>query len=263
MLGIHSLVEVVIDALIESYHSKNKIYENVYCDEQLLQQLLEYLETYNYPIECFDLHFPVTKYFKYYAKKMTPDLTVLNVDTMEPLAFFKVIDDLDNLPKENFLDDAYHMNKHTKILLHIPYYIVTKNVSSGSLEFLNLIMILRKWSYNNLSENSRSIALKALYKYEILQANNRNRNYYTKIIKKDKLINLGQLAFYFLVPLSSVILLVLDALKIYPLTELRLIVFGIIILSFLIPFLAQISIKDFSVSFKEDKKAISKTDSTE
>ena len=46
MLGIHSLVEVVIDALIESYHSKNKIYENVYCDEQLLQQLLEYLETY-------------------------------------------------------------------------------------------------------------------------------------------------------------------------------------------------------------------------
>lgn len=184
MLGIHSLVEVVIDALIESYHSKNKIYENVYCDEQLLQQLLEYLETYNYPIECFDLHFPVTKYFKYYAKKMTPDLTVLNVDTMEPLAFFKVIDDLDNLPKENFLDDAYHMNKHTKILLHIPYYIVTKNVSSGSLEFLNLIMILRKWSYNNLSENSRSIALKAPYKYEILQANNRNRNYYTKIIKK-------------------------------------------------------------------------------
>ena len=195
--------------------------------------------------------------------KMTPDLTVLNIDTMEPLAFFKVIENIDDLSKEHFLDDAYHMNRHTKVLLHIPYYIVSKNVSNGNLEFFNLIMMLRKCNYNKISDDSRSIVLKSPYKYEILLANNRNRNYYTKIIKKDKVISLGQLAFYFLVPLSSVILLILDALKIYPLTELRLIVFGIIILSFLIPFLAQISIKDFSVSFKEDKKEISRTDSTE
>ena len=76
------MLDYLIKNLIDSYHSKNKIYENVYCDEQLLQELLTYLETYKYPIECFDLHFPVSQYFKYYAQKMTPDLTILNTDTM-------------------------------------------------------------------------------------------------------------------------------------------------------------------------------------
>lgn len=259
----NKFLDTIIKILIDSYRSKNQIYENIYCDEQLLQQLLEYLETYKYPIEYFDLHFPVSKYFKYYAKKMTPDLTVLSIDTMEPLAFFKVIKNINDLQKEHFLDDAYHMNRHTKILLHIPYYIVSKNGSNDSLEFFNLLTILRKCNYDKISDDSRSIVLKSPYKYEILQANNRNKNYHTKIIKKDKIISLGQLAFYFFVPLSSIILLILDALKIYLLTELRLIVFGIIILSFLIPFLTQISIKDFSVSFKEDKKEIIKTDSAE
>ena len=65
----NELLNIITKLLIDSYHSNNQIYENIYCDEQLLQQLLEYLETYNYPVECFDLHFPVSKYFKYYAEK--------------------------------------------------------------------------------------------------------------------------------------------------------------------------------------------------
>ena len=71
----NELLNIITKLLIDSYHSNNQIYENIYCDEQLLQQLLEYLETYNYPVECFDLHFPVSKYLNIMRKNIVAQLS--------------------------------------------------------------------------------------------------------------------------------------------------------------------------------------------
>ena len=74
---------------------------------------------------------------------------------------------------------------------------------------------------------------------------------HNKIIDKNKLQTFGKISFSIIVPLISAVLLILDKFAIFELTNLRLIVFGIAIISILIPYLTQISIKDFSIIFKE------------
>ena len=84
----NEIFDHLIRFIISQYKSTNLVYTNNKCNDKLLHKLLEHLNERKFPVESFDLHFPVTKYFKCYAKSLTPDLTIVSSDSMEPLAFF-------------------------------------------------------------------------------------------------------------------------------------------------------------------------------
>lgn len=209
--AILSMFLSVIFSILQSLAANKKtVYRNKIYSEQVLIELIEYLEKIKFPVECFDLQCPVSKYFAPYVEGMTPDLAVINPETMQPLAFFRTYDSEKDYLADNLYEDAYHLNKHTNELLLHPYYVVIK--CKGVLQFYNLRSLIRY----------------------------------------------GKIAFSIIVPLITIILFFLDGINIYKLTELRLIGFGIIIVSILIPYLTQVTYKDFSITFKgknkEDKK---------
>lgn len=251
----NEIFDHLIRFIISQYKSTNLVYTNNKCNDKLLHKLIEHLNERKFPVESFDLHFPVTKYFNYYAKSLTPDLTIVSSDSMEPLAFFKIADNISDFVKDGFLDDAYHMNRHSPILLYTPYYIVTVQNEQDQLRFFNVLSILHHGDFSGFSERPDEVtATSSPYRYEILLANERNRLYRNRLIKKDKILHWGQIAFMVIVPMGLIALLILDAMGIYELSELRLITLGIIIICFLIPYLAQVNIKDFSLTFKNSKK---------
>lgn len=252
---LNMILDRMLQALFSFFKSLNIVYANDKCDDQLLHKLIERLDVYKFPPESFDLHFPVTKYFKFYAKNMTPDLTIVSSESLEPLAFFKVVNNLRDFVKDPFLDDAYHLNKLSPILLYTPYYIVTVQNEQDQLRFYNVLSILHHGDYSGFAERPNEVvATLAPYRYEILLTNEQNRRYRNSLIKKDKILHWGQIAFIFIVPIGLIVLLVLDAMGIYELSELRLITLGIMITCLLIPYLAQVNIKDFSLTFKNNKK---------
>lgn len=238
------LITDVISLLLKLDANKKVVYHNNIYSESVLIELMKYLEENSFPSECFDLHCPVSKYFSVYSQGMTPDLTVINPETMQPLAFFRTYDSEEDFKKDRLFDDAYHLNRHTNALLFHPYYIVMK--SENALQFYNLHMLLR--SGKHLKEE---VASHAPIRYDILRNNEFYRSTHTQLINRNKLQKLWRIAFSVIVPMLGIVMLILDQLDIFKLTELRLVVFGIIIVSFLIPYLTQVTIKDFSVTFKE------------
>lgn len=256
------ITSIIIDTLnlltsliIKRHELSNIVYQNTNCNEQLLHKLIVFLEEHNYPIESFYLHYPVSKYFKNHSKTMTPDLTILSSETSTPLAFFKIVNNLTDILKENFFAEAVLLNKQDNLLLHTPYYIVIFNDAHSEFEFFNLSKLLQTNYEQNFNEHFVSkIATAMPYKYEILDANEKNRVYNCKILKVDKILKIGRIAFCCIVPIILIFLLVLDALSIYVLTEFRLITVGIIIGCILIPYITQITIKDVSLFFRDDKK---------
>lgn len=254
-LFTNKISDHLIRFIISYYKTTNLVYANNKCNDQLLHKLIELLVECKFPVESLDLHFPVTKYFTYYAKSLTPDLTIVSSESLEPLAFFKIVDNISDFVKDGFLDDAYHMNKHNPILLYTPYYIVTVQNEQDKLRFFNVLSILNHGDLSGFSEKPDGVtSTLSPYRYEILLTNERNRLYRNRLIKKDKILRWGHIAFLLIVPVGLITLLILDAMRIYELSELRLITLGIIITCFLIPYLAQVNIKDFSLTFKNSKK---------
>lgn len=245
---IYELTNYLINALFKIHENNTKVYNSNTYSEQILLELITFLEEKDFPSNSFDIQCPVSKHFASYAKNMTPDLTIINPDTMQPLAFFKTYDSVESFEKDNLFDEAYHFNKHSNTLLIYPYYVVIK--AANHLQFYNLRSIL---SYSQGKKLDTKLATSEPIKYSVLANNNDFRNTRSKIINRNKLQGFGKIAFSFIVPLAIIALLILDGLCVYPLTELRLVAFGLIILSIFIPYITQISIKDFSVTFKDKK----------
>lgn len=250
--AILSMFLSVIFSILQSLAANKKtVYRNKIYSEQVLIELIEYLEKIKFPVECFDLQCPVSKYFAPYVEGMTPDLAVINPETMQPLAFFRTYDSEKDYLADNLYEDAYHLNKHTNELLLHPYYVVIK--CKGVLQFYNLRSLIR---YGKKLDPK--LSLSKPMKYEILRTSDCYKIAHNQIINRNKLQRYGKIAFSIIVPLITIILFFLDEINIYKLTELRLIGFGIIIVSILIPYLTQVTYKDFSITFKgknkEDKK---------
>lgn len=243
---IDNLLSIIFKSLYVLRTNSRKVYKNKISSERTLMELMEFLEQHNFPNECFDLYCPVSKYFSIYSEGMSPDLTIIDPYTMQALAFFRVYDSEHDFQNDNLYDDAYHLNRHSNILLFKPYYVVIKN--KNTLQFFNLCSILTCASGKNLEP---SIAISEPIKYDILKANCYHRIAHNKVINKNKLLGFGKIVFSIVFPIISVVLLVLDALNIYELNTFRLIMYGIMIISSLIPYLAQITIKDFSVTLMD------------
>lgn len=241
------IANLIARSFFDMYDAVKKVYSPSIYSEEMLHTLMEDLISKGYPLDSFDLQCPVAKYFASYAKDMTPDITVLNPDTMDALAFFRVYESVDDFQKDNLYDGAYHLNKHSNILLCRPYYVVVKN--NNQLCYFNLRSLLQSGKTLDLSSS-----LGKPLNYKVLASNDVYRMAHNQLIDKAILKKIGRFLFSFAIPAISVFLLVLDGLKIYEITEIRLILLGIIIISFLIPYLAQVTIKDFSVSFKEHNK---------
>lgn len=140
--AILSMFLSVIFSILQSLAANKKtVYRNKIYSEQVLIELIEYLEKIKFPVECFDLQCPVSKYFAPYVEGMTPDLAVINPETMQPLAFFRTYDSEKDYLADNLYEDAYHLNKHTNELLLHPYYVVIK--CKGVLQFYNLRSLIR------------------------------------------------------------------------------------------------------------------------
>lgn len=246
---ISSVVNDCIDILDQIYKYKTIVYKNKIFTEQGLMNLMDFLEQHKFPIESFDLQCPVSKYFAKYAQGMTPDLTIIDPNTMQPLAFFRVYDSENDLRSDKLIDDAYHFNRRSSELALRPYYIVINN--ENSLCFYNIRTIL---THLNNGVLDPSLALYEPLKFTVLQNNSNYKIIRNKIIDKSKLENIGKIAFSVIIPLISIIILILDEKEIFQLNELRLIVYGITIVAALIPYLTQITIKDFSISLRDKKE---------
>ena len=246
---IEDIIRYLIDTLMKIHENNTKVYMNRYFAEQTMIELTKSLEKQGYPKESFDLQCPVSKYFSSYAKTMSPDLTIIDPDTLQPLAFFSIYSSTEEYNIDTFFDEAYHFNKHSKTLSLYPYYVVIK--VAGNLQFYNLHSLLL---YGKGKSLESEIATSEPTDYNILQKNNEYRIVRSKIVNKSKLQKFGKIAFAVIVPLLILIYFVLDYFKIYLFTELRLIAFAMIIISIFIPYVSQISIKDFSVILKDKQK---------
>lgn len=247
MLVNIDIIDNIVSVLMKIYENKKTVYHNKIYSELVLNELMEFLEQRNFPIESFDLYCPVSKYFSSYAQGMTPDLTVIDPETMQPLAFFRTYDSPNDFEKDMLFDEAYHLNKHTKKWLERPYYIVI-NVGDD-LQFYDLRTLISHGKKLN-----PKFATSEPMKYKILRANEYHKMAHNQLIDKNKLQRFGKIAFSIIVPLMAVALLVLDGLDIFVISELRLVVYGIIVVSILIPYLTQVTIKDFSVTFRDKNK---------
>ena len=216
---------------------------------------MQYLVQNDYPNSSFDLHCPVSKFFSAYAEDMTPDLTILNPDTMEPLAFFRVYGSEDNYESDKLFDAAYHLTKHSKVLSIYPYYIVFEMSSASggeaTLQFYNLNTALALCHGKKLKDVAK---VSAPMEYEILKSNSLYRTIHKQIIDRNKLQRFCQILLSVIIPVCAIVLLILDGIGVYELSDLRLVVFGIVVVSILIPYIAKVNIKDFSVTFRDNKK---------
>lgn len=245
----HYLVEYLFKILIKINANNTRIYKKQYYSEQTLLELLRFLESKGFPDESFDIQCPVSKYFASYAEAMSPDLTIINPDTMQPIAFFRTYASIEEYKRDKLFDEAYHLNKHSDSLLLYPYYVVIKN--EGHLQFYNLHSLI---ICSNGKNPDPIVATSEPIKFSVLQNNNNLRVVRSKLINRDKLQHFGKITLYIIVPILIITLLILDGLEIYIITELRLIALGMIILSIFIPYVSQISIKDISVIFKDKKR---------
>ncbi len=239
------VINSIFEIIIELNANNKKVYKNEIYSEQTLIELMCFLEKNGFPIDCFDLYCPVSKYFASSAEAMTPDLTIINPKTMQPLAFFRTYNNENDFLTDKLFNEAKRLNRCSNILLSYPYYIVIKQ--SGALQFYNLRSIFCQTLSNTLDPK---LVLHEPIRFVVLQNNDYYRNIHNKIIDKNKLQRFGKIAFSVIVPLLAIILLMLDKFGTYELTNLRLIVLGTAIISILIPYLTQISIKDFSIIFK-------------
>lgn len=245
---ITSITNQVINMLTERYIMKTKLYKNKIYSEKVLMELMDYLEQHKFPLESFDLQCPVSRYFANCAENMTPDLAIINPETMQPLAFFRTYESEDDFKRDKLFDAAYHLNRRSNALLLRPYYIVIKK--DDSLQFFNLRTIL---SCTNEKTLDPRVAVYEPVKYTVLQTNSNYKIIRSKVIDKNNLERVGKIIFSIIIPLIIVYLLILDGINIFQLTELRIIMYGFIIISLLIPYLTKITIKDFSISFKDKK----------
>lgn len=243
-----TVISTVLNITGYSLENKKIIYRNKMYSERILNEVLDFLEQKKYPVGSFDLNCPISKYFQVYSKDMQPDLTILNEETLQPLAFFRVYENQVDFQKDKVYDAAYHLSKHSNILMQYPYYVVI--MDNLELQFYNLrSVILRGEKKLEISD-----ALEEPIKYEIMQNNDFYRIVHNQLIGKNKLHNLRQIISFIVIPVVGIIVLILDGLGYYTLSETRLRMILIIIVSFLIPYLAQINVKDISIIFKERKR---------
>lgn len=220
-------------------------------------QLIDYLKEKYYPYETLTFSDSFPDYLWDYSD-MIPDIAVLSKISGEPLAFFQLVD-LGYIARTEGLDsgpvaDALHLIRHTRVLYQIPYYLVVANAKkeADSEEFLFFNMI--NCMQERISfENYTTFATEPL-SYNILISNEKNRINRRMFVRRERIIKWITLVVYCLIPTLLLTTLILDAFKIYVITKIRLCMLGLIILSVFLPTIAEISIKDFSVSFKENKK---------
>lgn len=241
---LNALAEVVFDIVLHFNENNKKIYKPQFYSPSALNVLIAHLNKKDFPIDSFDFHYPVVKHFAQYAKGMTPDLTIINPETMHPIAFFKSYDKIEDYTKDSIYDEAYHLNKYSDKLLLYPYYIFISDGVNGNFYELRALFLEGK-KIDSSTKTCEPINYKALCNSDAL------RTYRTQFINKKKILKNGKFIFSLLIPILSIIWFVLDKLKIFEITELRLIVFGFIIISTLIPYITQFSIKHLSVAFKE------------
>ena len=223
-----------------------------------LPNLIEFLKEKYYPNETLVLSDSFSDYlWDYYD--LIPDVVVLSEVSGNPLAFFQLVDLSVIVPASGAfmsgpIADAIHLKRHTGVLYQAPYYLVvadsTEEDDSCEFTFFNIVNCMQK----RFHEDYTKFATMPL-PYNILISNEKNRINRQQFIRKERIIKWITLVFYCLIPALLLTALILDALKIYVITKLRLCMLGLIILSVLLPTIAEISIKDFSVTFKNEKKA--------
>lgn len=247
------IISESLDKLSEIYDKKGKVYRNSHYSEKNRDDLILFLEKNGVPDTAIDFHCPVQKYFHDYSVGLSPDVSIVDTETLEPIAFFRVFEDLEDYnsereSNEQFYGDFYHYQKRAKqssILYEIPYYLVWKH--EGKLVFIDL-----KRTYNSPVDSS--IYLDKPLRYGLLKSNADHREIRAGRINRKNFLSVWKYAFSILVPIICVILLFLDEKKVFVLSIERLIIIGIAFVSLLIPYLAQISIKDFSIDFEKKGK---------
>lgn len=116
----------------------------------------------------------------------------------------------------------------------------------GTFDYYDVTEIIR--GTRNWTENIKAVGIPS---YEALRSGSESRLHFIRKNNKKKYINGLRWACWFIIPLLVVALGILDALCCYELTTERLILFGVVLVSILLPFFGEIKIGELTFSQKE------------
>ncbi len=206
-------------------------------------RLIDYLKEYGYPPECIAINWG--------DSKMAIDVAVLSENLITPIAVYEIKQIKTEKSVERGINNLKRIANSLKI--NASCFLVLGKDNSAEFEIIDVT----KNVYNNEPINLPSIMaptpLKPPISYGNLQSGNASKELAKKIKNRQNKIDHLKPVCWFIFPFIATVLLVLDALKVYEFTALRLSVIGAVSIIVLVPFFSEISWKDFSFKRKTDK----------
>lgn len=215
--------------------------DGISMNNRITESIVEYLRSKDYPEQCIALEWG--------GRHLFVDIAVLAHDLITPLALFeiKTVKRPDSILRGiNFLKKAV-----STIDINVKCYLAFGKDSEPYFELYDVTSVV--YSTSTIDTTSvRNMKIVEPLSYKTLQNGVDGRIKKSQHEKRQNRIDRIKPICWVILPLFIIVIVLLDAFKIYELTSLRLITFGGLIVIILIPFYNEVSLKEFTLKRKDD-----------
>lgn len=202
---------------------------------------IDYLKRHNYPDNSIVLEWG--------TKKCSLDIAIVADDLVTPISLFEI---KGRKTKDTVLRGIEQLKRATqRLAVSVPCSLVFEVNKPPYFEVLEVSDIIYNDAPIDFAELLSDHPLSFPISYKNITAGTTAKAITQKQEKKQQKIDKIKPLCWGLFPIIGAILLLLDALDVYNLTPLRLILIGAVVILVLVPFFSEITLKDFSFKRKE------------
>lgn len=206
----------------------------------ITDSFINYLKRHGYPDKCISLEWG--------GRRCAIDIAILAEDLATPIAIYEIKEKKDPGTIKRGIDQ---LKRAVQILdISVPCNLVIGADNEVGFEVLDVSgVVLNNEEIDVLSMMKPQQPTKPI-SYKNMQVGIASKAISKAVRTKQKKIDSIKPICWIVFPIIGIALLLLDALDVYKITSLRLLVFGVLVIIVLIPFFSEISLKDVTLKRK-------------